>query len=107
MSSSTIEILRAARALIERPECWTRFANARNRAGDKVSAADPTAVCWCALGALERVTPTGEPTINAERALNVAGPGFLSFNDAVDRTHAEILEWFDRAIAQELLLVSA
>lgn len=33
---------------------WTTGARARNRNGDTVSVSDPTACCWCALGAVEK-----------------------------------------------------
>lgn len=51
-----LDALRDAAALIADPERWTQKAPARNAAGDPVDPHSDDAVCWCATGALARVT---------------------------------------------------
>lgn len=98
------EVLRAARKLIERPENWTRGADARDVDGTPVWAAhgDVEPVCWCSTGALMRVTETG-PEYHSGRGFleQVISPWrFIpQWNDAGNRTHPEVLAAFDRAIA--------
>ncbi len=49
--------LRAAKALISKPEAWTQHSDARDAQRRKVSVRSPAAVCFCGYGALIRVTP--------------------------------------------------
>lgn len=49
--------LLAAKSLIADPNWWTKCAAARNRWGNGVDPSDPTAVRWCAVGAIEKVAP--------------------------------------------------
>lgn len=104
------EVLRAARAKIERPSCWCQNAFALGPFGESVD--DPTdeaAVMWCAMGALLAADGRGigdEPPalIYLERACpRVAfatdDDPIAEWNDDVDTTHADVLALFDRAIA--------
>lgn len=50
------EALEAAIHLIENEASWTKNASSRNANGEDVPYNDPTAVAWCATGALRRVT---------------------------------------------------
>lgn len=88
---TTVEFLRAARALIESPETWTQlrlYANGR----------------YCAVGALMAV-PGLQSRCEADMALQgvLAGmgeePALSLFNDR--HSHGEVLALFDRAIAYE------
>jgi hypothetical protein len=48
------KILKKAKALIADPKHWTTEAFARTARGDSVSASHPKAVCFCAVGAINR-----------------------------------------------------
>lgn len=98
------EILVKARALIEKPENWTRRAAARREMGIDCSPVSHEAKCFCMVGAVANVTreelwiaKESEPAV--ERLLNkVCGRGGIArFNDSHD--HKDILAAFDRAIA--------
>lgn len=99
------ETLRRARALIERPEAWTKAADARLEDGRATLATSPNAVCWCSVGAIEAaVSPGGyRPRLYHEATeffrSAAGGPPRITFwNDAPERTHADVLAAFDRAI---------
>lgn len=97
---NTHELLIAARKKIERPECWTKGCEARDKDGNETSACDPIATCWCGLGA---IWCSADEFISeadyAEMALRaVCGMHFPDWQDAPERTHAEVLKVFDIAI---------
>ena len=98
--STTAAKLREARALIEDPERWTTREYARDAEGGALDdGAEPAAVCWCAVGALDRVT--GEPVDllhdPAYRLLaKVASYEVTRTNDR--HGHAAVLRMYDRAI---------
>ncbi len=104
---TTKEILIAARKKIERPECWTKGALARNAAGTELIIGRESAVCWCAFGATEAANAgnndheASDAERSADNALRSLVPNrdVPSFNDAATTTHADILALFDRAIA--------
>ena len=105
----TIEILRSARALIDAPEKWTKWTEARDAAGLGVPCYDKNAVCFCAVGAVVR-HPTNGKTFFALRLLREALPtgGYIDeYNDHPETTHADILALFDRAIAAEEAAIKA
>lgn len=89
------QILREARALIEKPERWCRGNYCIRRTGQR-----------CAVGALREVTgdATHAPIEQGElcRLLAQAGGGmdypsdFTQWND--DHSHAEVMAAFDKAI---------
>ena len=96
MNPQLIADLEAARALIDSPEKWAKDTLREYRHGIPCK--------WCALGAviqtLERSSPSREH--ETVRALEgVIGTYLVSWNDAPERTHAEVLAAFDRAIANE------
>lgn len=95
------EILTTARKLISDENNWTQGAYARNIAGDSVLYNDPTAICFCSIGALERVNKgSRDPIVIAYRALATelgGGSNIVQFNDKA--THQEVLALFDRVIA--------
>lgn len=96
------EVLRAARALIEVPERWTKCAFARDAKGIVVSEDEESAVCFCVLGAIYRHPPS-PLTDGARWFLDESLPetflGVGTFNDHPSTTHADVLALFDRAIA--------
>lgn len=101
------EVLRKARALIEKPENWTQGVEARNVHGEDVSVLSHEACRWSLIGAVRYVVCSGdsydsELSRAARQALRKAG-GMALLSDAYDfndtHTHAEVLSLFDRAIA--------
>lgn len=92
---TTADTLRAARALIEQPERWTTTYLARNKQGRITGHASEDAVCWCAIGAIYKVT-TDDPSPYLDVLRRITGNDLSGFNDS--RTHAEVLDAFDRAI---------
>jgi len=95
--TTTKQTLIAARALIEKPENWTQKAMARDAIGCKVNLSNPGAVCFCALGAIDKSAPFENLFLEAIRALKpYMGWAIETFNDR--HTHAEVLEAFDKAI---------
>jgi hypothetical protein len=96
-----LETLKAARALITDPAKWTQGAQARDKRGQPFSTHNDNAVCWCALGAIEKVAdPYSEEAYEAAKKLRSISPnGTVSdFNDT--HTHVEVLALFDAAIAE-------
>lgn len=84
--------------LLSDPSRWTKGATARNSIGNIVSSYDPTAVCFCLIGAIFRIYPDDYPNAFNERvAIHKQLEGRLSnhdivgWNDAPERTHEEVL----------------
>lgn len=85
---TTVDVLVAARALIEKPENWGRGMSQTRRRNQ-----------LCAGEALDRVS-RGSYLGEAGDALELAmGAGIVAFND--HHNHAEVLTAFDRAIEAE------
>lgn len=90
--------LRAAKALIDTPEKWTKGKLIRRDENDQICA-------MCSIGAIYVAT---QETLNArhyaakaafrEAAGCVEGLSISYWNDAPERTHAEVMAAFDRAI---------
>lgn len=97
-----IEVLKAARAFVDQPWKWTQGASARDVKGLSCHVEDVKAVCFCTLGAVSRALVVHNVTGNAARLVRrMFGPEFTStvmWNDAPERTHAEVLAAFDAAI---------
>jgi hypothetical protein len=99
---STAEILRAARALIEKPEAWVQK-QYRAYADEKCE----VVTGYCLVGALTRGEVIGPRCLGSDdefwRAYEcVADQSRVTpevWNDAPGRTHAEVLALLDRAIA--------
>lgn len=45
---------------------WTQHAFARDAQGEECSSISSTAVCWCAIGAINRCYPTDGARLNAK-----------------------------------------
>lgn len=94
--STVADKLREARALIERG--WTQEEFARSKTGRTVKTNSPQAVCWCAYGALIQVDGESDAYPWLCKAIDPEGDMVTRWNDAPERTQAEVLEAFDKAI---------
>lgn len=122
------EVLRAAKAKIEKPEHWAQGFYAfrpvgkepimgkvqimqDGRAMESTTPADPLAECWCVRGAVAAVTQTvtNDRSLDylpaALRTLTMASPlqvislaALARFNDAPVRRHIEVIQLLDIAI---------
>ena len=100
---TTLEILIAARKLIEKPENWTQHAAARNRLGNRIGALEPSACAWCVSGALFRAAGRFNTSghTKAWDAIKIAN-GYRDIVYANDTgTHDEALTMLDAAIERE------
>jgi hypothetical protein len=100
---TTREVLIAARGLIAKG--WTQGSFARASDGVGTSFNDHDACSWCSLGALMAATPVAFDRGIAMSCLRDAigrdanGRGSIQlWNDAPERTQAEVLAAFDKAI---------
>lgn len=101
--TDTLDILRGAYRLIERPEHWCQGEYARTSGGRHVSIMDEDACAFCLTGALVRAAGG----IKASRAasdtvLQVLGDhrsGIPRYNDT--HSHLDVLRLLSRAIALE------
>jgi hypothetical protein len=93
------DTLRAARALIEKPEHWTQGWFARTEDGRQTKAGALDAFSFCIVGAIDHVN--GPHNERAREFLRSVVPHFdiTSFNDRKGRSHRTILKKFDEAIA--------
>jgi hypothetical protein len=104
------QVLIEARGLVEKGWCQGTFA--RTASGEEAHSISPDAHSHCALGAVRAVTLPAFPFIEARVAAREALASFLPpaedqdaqdqivvFNDAPERTQADVLALFDRAIA--------
>ena len=113
IDNSTIRfILENARNKISNKKNWTKHDFARNKYGDPVSSTDPSAVSWCASGAINAAVYC-QPTVRYEDctlAINESQEYLMRFidypigilwmwHDKPNRTHKEVINAFDRAIA--------
>lgn len=94
------EVLKAAKALIEREENWCIGNFARDKNDEPTRFDDPEACKFCARGALLRVAVHNDYG-RANELLIEAVPsklygGVASFNDA--KGHADVLKLYDKAI---------
>lgn len=100
---TTSEVLRTARAKIEKPENWTQGAWARDADQHDMMPQMAGACSFCAMGAVQFITGESEAfyvSMQAlKRSLETAHVSVLAFNDT--HTHAEVLALFDRAIEAE------
>lgn len=86
------EVLSKAADLLEPEGAFTKGAYARDIFNADVDEDAPDAVCWCAIGALWLTSPTGKTTQEARRyLLEVTGQGITAWNDAPERTQAEVV----------------
>jgi hypothetical protein len=94
------EILEKAADLIEPEGCWTQGAFARDLGGDNTTAQDINAACWCAIGAVIRVTE-GRPFLGATAlrflASTLENACIPEWNDDLRRTQSEVVSAFRKS----------
>lgn len=98
---STLTVLVRARALIEKPEAWTKEAMARDVRQAVVRTGADAAACFCLAGALYKVSERDSCGFNEALDLLTADcgvAGAVYFNDAPTTSHSDVLALFDRAI---------
>lgn len=100
-TKSPAEVLGAAADLLEKPGAWTQGAHARNAAGAPMLVGSRMdAVCWCVLGALDRMAPTNNLWDASVQAMNEVVGHVADFNDAPERTQAEVVAALREAARQ-------
>jgi len=101
-AGGALEILKAARELLAVPERWTKGVGARDSKGIAVDWDDDSVYCRCAYIAISTVCGGQRPKeYSAFDALGFRrGHDLFTWNDAPERTHAEVLARFDEAIAR-------
>lgn len=112
----TVADLREARRLISAPERWTRYAWARDGHGRQCNSLSPTAVQWCARGAVMRACGghAGRmlrvhevfDRLSPVRNQNGTPVGLLALNDCFFGGHStvlDVLEHIANALEAELI----
>lgn len=92
------QVLREAAALVEKGHCKGEYA--RDAQGLKVDRDSPSAVSWCAFGAIARANGTllNDQAVACESALEaVVEDDVQEWNDAPERTAAEVAEAMRKA----------
>lgn len=99
---TTIEILKKARELLSDPARWCQNVSARSLEGKAVGYAAPTAFSFCMFGAIWNSAPRLSliPDEKVAAVFGLAADDLVEWNDAPERTHAEVLQRFDEAIAR-------
>ena len=99
------EVLKAARALIDTPEKWTKGNYARDESGRPTPYESDGACQFCAVGAVKRAAMPADLSAawRAEDLLSDTAWGMynmtiVSFNDRADTKHAQVLKVYDKAI---------
>ena len=107
---TTIDTLKAARAVLTSPENWTKGCYARDAAGDACKPYSPNAVKWCAIGACAAVSRQSVYSCKLEMVTDELikcmpnkpdepGQGDIAdWQDAPETTHEQMLAMFDCAI---------
>ena len=97
---ATVAVLLRARELIADERQWCKRSFARTWLGVPVPIRSAFVRRYCALGAIMRAArELGFPVKDAERALGWQTIcGVADWNDAAERTHAEVIAAFDAAI---------
>lgn len=108
---SVSQTLEKAKSLIDAPEKWTQGAWARGAKGGRVTFYHSEAACFCAQGAIMKAAYYHQvdgpmPSINKAKDallsainLNANEISIHEWNDSLYRTHEEVMEAFDKAIA--------
>jgi len=98
-----LDVLKAARKRIEKPENWLQGEFAKKAGGYVCNSGDPDAVCWCLSGAIN-AADTALGGLDDVDWLYMQGVVYracacsiVDYNDT--HTHPEVLEVMDKAIA--------
>ncbi len=100
----TSEVLLAARELLAAPNGWTKEAFARTKKGSATSPMSRMATCFCALGAIERITDQ-PANMGTKRYLYrvikdwelLPNESIPHFNDCPDTTQLDVVVAFEKA----------
>lgn len=98
----TSELLIQAKAVIADPAKWAQNTYAKNSQGVRVGADNPDAICFCSVGALQKISPKcyGAYALEVWQAMELLDDGcsedILAYNDT--HTHAEVMDVWDKAI---------
>ena len=90
-STKASDALAKAADLIEPPGAWTQGTFARDAHGEPTTSSGPRATCWCASGAIRRITPGRLDRRQARDYLDKVVGTITLFNDALGRTQAEVV----------------
>jgi hypothetical protein len=102
MTKTVLEVLEGALEILRDPKRWTKGTLARDSSGKPTDISGNYAVCFCASGAIIKAS-FNIGYMKARHSLSdVVGNCSISWwNDAPERTHAEIIQGFEKAIAVE------
>ena len=98
------ELLIKAKAVIADPKHWTQCWYAKDAEGKSVGPCKPDAVCWCSVGAIDKVAheeSTYAARFAATRYLSdvAAECGYIGIPDFNDSSsHEAVMKAWDRAI---------
>lgn len=95
---NTKDVLIQVWELLSDESRWTKTKMARDAAMLVVPYDDPSAVCWCLVGALRKTSTNGTNFFGAWQKLEDMCGHIADFNDS--HTHAEVIALLDRAIAE-------
>lgn len=98
------ELLTKAKALIADPKHWTQGWYAKDAKGHSTVPSTPNAVCWCSVGAIDKVAReenTYSPKLEAAKYLTKVSAecgysGIPDFNDS--SSHETVMKAWDKAI---------
>ena len=98
------ELLTKAKAVIADPKHWAQGFYAKDAKGQTLLPCNPDAVCWCSVGALEKVAyeeDTYSTRFAATKCLfevsaEYGYSGITDFND--NSSHKAVMKAWDRAI---------
>lgn len=108
-AAKVLATLKGAKALLAKPENWTKEFSARNSDGQQVSCRSEEARSWCLLGAVDRAnTDAGHSDLiyTQSRDFIIDLLKFNSFlkvltwNDAPGRTHGEVVRLLNKGIGR-------
>lgn len=87
-----------ARELRANPSAWTQHYYAKNSKGQTVPCDDPSAICWCLYGHIDKRTTVSE-VIRSELEeifTRHVSDGISDWNDHFERTVDDVIELCDR-----------
>lgn len=105
MRSTVVDVLRAARALIEHPGTWCKKHAAITVGGMSTYANAPNVLQRCGVGAAIACLPPGDSGLAHrvyeglhQEAKKLGFSSFGLFNDAPETKHEDVLQAYDRVI---------
>lgn len=93
------EAAKYAKAILSQKRKWTKNATARDMHDHVVTTVSPSAVCFCATGAMTHALYKldGPYPVRLSFVMDISTP-MIIFNDAKDTTHEQIMWMFDELI---------